>query len=100
MKKRSEEAWRTLFVEHEGSGLSVRAFCRGRGLCPKYFSVQRRQLSAPSFAKGPTAFVPVRVEGASHAPVLELYCDTGVRLRLPVSVSPEWLSALLRLLKT
>lgn len=65
MKKRSETQWRTLFVEHEGSGLSVRAFCRGRDLCPKYFSVQQRRLSAPPLAKGPAVFVPMKVQEAS-----------------------------------
>lgn len=98
MKKRSEEAWWTLFVEHERSGLSVRAFCRGRGLCAKYFSLQRRRLSAPPLAKGPAVFVPMKVQEASHAPLIELSWDKGVRLRLPVGVSPEWVSTVLRLL--
>jgi len=45
MVKRSEADWRALFEEHESSGLSAAEYCRRRSLCPKHFSIRKRQLS-------------------------------------------------------
>jgi len=44
MNKRSPTEWHTLFEEHIASGLSTAAFCQKQGLCPKYFSLRRKQL--------------------------------------------------------
>lgn len=44
MIKRTAAEWQTLFNEHTQSGKSAAAFCRERGLCPRYFSKRRKQL--------------------------------------------------------
>ena len=44
MNKRSSTEWQILFEKHAASGLSAAAFCREQGLCPKYFSLRRKQL--------------------------------------------------------
>ncbi len=53
MQTRTLEEWQALFAEHAASGLSARQFCVQRQLCPKYFSLRRRQLSDMA----PAAFV-------------------------------------------
>jgi hypothetical protein len=44
MKKRTREQWQELLVQQEASGLSAAAFCQQHDLCPKYFSLRRKQL--------------------------------------------------------
>jgi len=44
MIKRSEAQWFELFEKHERSGLSAAQFCRDENLCPKYFSLRKKQL--------------------------------------------------------
>ena len=44
MTKRTPEQWRDLFAAHQTSGLSQAQFCKQHQLCPKYFSLRRRQL--------------------------------------------------------
>ena len=50
MAKRSKSEWRTLFEEHDASGLSAAEFCRQHGVDAKYFSLRKRQLTADSRA--------------------------------------------------
>ena len=50
MKRRSQAQWRALFQAQQISGRSAAAFCREQRICPKYFSLRRRQLlDAASF---------------------------------------------------
>lgn len=99
MNKRSESQWRGLFEAHEASGQSAAAFCRERGLCPKYFSLRRRQLQGEGVkAKAPNsqgAFVPVRLSASA---ALTLQVGDAV-LRLPATVSPAWVAQLLGALR-
>ena len=44
MVKRSDSEWQALFNEHESSGLTAAAFCRGKSICAKHFSLRKRQL--------------------------------------------------------
>ena len=44
MVRRNVEEWRELFEAHAQSGLTERKFCEERGLCPKYFSLRKKQL--------------------------------------------------------
>ena len=46
MNKRTPEQWHTLFAAQKASGLSQAQFCKQHKLCPKYFSLRRRQLSS------------------------------------------------------
>ena len=93
MKKRTVEEWRSLFAEHLASGLSARQFCVQHSVCPKYFSLRQRQLSAAK----PTAFVQLRRQDYAaaldtSALVLIRHGRSTLELR---GVSPEWLSQLL-----
>ena len=45
MIKRTPEQWHALFAAHEASGLSQAQFCKEHQLCPKHFSLRRRQLT-------------------------------------------------------
>lgn len=98
MKRRTPEQWRALFIEHEQSGLSAAAFCRERGLEPKYFSLRRKQLGARKGVEGASVFAPVSVTAPSAA-MIEIQLNGEVHLRVPTTVSPRWLSELLHQLK-
>ena len=56
MIKRSHSQWRALFAEQESSGLSAAEFCRRQSLCPKHFSLRKKQLNW----QGSSAFVQVK----------------------------------------
>ena len=93
MKKLTSEEWQALFAEQLASGLSARQFCIQRDVCPRYFSLRWRQLSAPS----PTAFVPLhrQAPGAiaeTSTTVLLHHGRSTLELR---AVSPQWVSQLL-----
>lgn len=45
MKKYTEEQWQELFARHDTSGVSAAEYCQQNDLCPKYFSVRRKQLA-------------------------------------------------------
>ena len=44
MIRRTQSQWRALFEAQTSSGLSAAVFCRQQSLCPKYFSIRKRQL--------------------------------------------------------
>lgn len=95
MVRRSQTQWRELFREQESSDLNAAAFCRSRGVCPKYFSLRRRQLSsgtvsADTMAKA-SAFVPVAVQRPVDAMTVEIRLGATLSLRVPLAVSPRWL---------
>jgi len=46
MIKRSEQEWQDLFKQQVASGLSAAQFCNIHKLCPKYFSLRKKQLGA------------------------------------------------------
>ena len=95
MIRRSPTQWHELFREQEASGLNAAAFCRARGVCPKYFSLRRRQLSSGAVSDDITAtmpvFAPVTVRRSAEAPALEVRWGTTLSLRVPITVSPRWL---------
>ncbi|MBI2400885.1 MAG: hypothetical protein HYV23_07525 [Deltaproteobacteria bacterium] len=47
MVRRSREEWRALFEEHGRSGMTEKAFCEMRELCPKHFNLRKKQLGWP-----------------------------------------------------
>jgi hypothetical protein len=101
MRKRSEEQWRALFLQQEASGLSAAEFCNQHDLCPKYFSLRRKQLTTkPDDVK--TGFVRVRVKpdtqrevSGSIASSLVIHIPAG-KLMFSVLPPPDWLAQLLR----
>ena len=101
MAKRTEQQWRELLQQHDDSGLTAAEFCRNNKLCPKYFSLRRKQLScdktdlavsAPQFiaAKLPT-------KKATDKNLITLKYQS-CQLQMPVSVSEQWLAGLLKTL--
>jgi hypothetical protein len=94
MVRRSPAQWRALFREQETSGQNAATFCRAHGLCPKYFSLRRRQLSADlgsgTLPATSSSFVPVTVRKSADACV-EIRLGTTLSLHVPVTVSPRWL---------
>lgn len=95
MIKRSEEQWRALFAEQVESGLSASTFCKERKLCPKYFSLRRKQLS-----EGKAKRVKTRPAFIQAKPKL-LPPQSAVRLRYRNielafdSASPDLLASLM-----
>ncbi len=45
MKRRTKEQWQELFAQHDTSDVLAAEFCQQNDLCPKYFSVRRKQLA-------------------------------------------------------
>jgi len=60
MIKRSEAQWQALFQQHKVSGLSAAEFCRQQSLCPKHFSLRKKQLGVKP------AFVQVKPSNATN----------------------------------
>ena len=54
MKRRNKEEWQELILRQTESGLSAQQFCRDNNVCPKYFSIRKKQLGLRQ-----SAFVPV-----------------------------------------
>jgi hypothetical protein len=80
--------WRQAVADHSASGLSVREFCRSRGLHEKRFFTWRRSLGL-SPADPPvaaTGFIPVRVVPDTTA---EMSLPGGITLRVPVAADPS-----------
>jgi hypothetical protein len=61
MKRRSIEQWRELFAQQDTSGVSAAEFCKQNDLCPKYFSLRRKQL-AKTAGKVETGFARVNIK--------------------------------------
>ena len=100
MKKRSHEEWHTLFQAQQASGQNMVVFCQAHGICPKYFSLRRRQLLGGVVpATAVSAFVPVAVQRPAETMALEVRLDDSLQLRIPPSVSPQWLAELLHALR-
>lgn len=76
MVKRTEEQWHALFAEQAASNLSAAAFCKARKLCPKYFSLRRKQLLGET---KPIKKVPLFIQAK---PACEP--DAGKRRRHPL----------------
>lgn len=86
MTRKTQADWLTLIQEHQTSGLSQSAFCRGKGLAPKYFSKRKADLQ-----KTTTPFVAIRREVPVRIQVW--HKDTKVSVS---DCSPLWLGQLLR----
>jgi len=99
MIKRSTAEWHTLFNEHKQSAQSAAAFCRERGLCPRYFSKRRKQLTKGAPTATPHAFVPVTVTKPIEPVRIELQLGEAPVLTLPASISPTWLADLIQHLR-
>lgn len=78
MVHRSAKEWRALFGAQARSGLTAAAFCREQGLCPKYFSLRKKELGSGAVVAEVSPFVRVKPVVAAASEALE----SRVRLRL------------------
>ena len=89
--------WRTIFAEHQHSGLTITAFCRSRKIVKSSFHRWRNTLEQLDTARAkPTpspAFVPVRVV-AEATTVVEVILPPGIRLRVPLGADASQVSRL------
>lgn len=104
MKKRSQEEWRELFARQETSGLSAAEFCKKNDLCPKHFSVRRKQLEWKA-GEIETGFVRAQVKNdmkemdvsGRAVTSLIIHCHAG-QLVFGALPQPHWLAQLLKAL--
>lgn len=101
MKRRTKEQWQELFAQHDTSGVSAAEFCQHNDLCPKYFSLRRKQLAAP-IDEVENGFVQVKVKpetkpviSGSQSAALIIHSSAG-QLVFGELPQPGWLSQLIR----
>jgi len=96
MIKRSRAEWQALFAKHDASELSSAEFCREHSLCPKYFSLRKRQLGW----SGDRAFV--KAVASKSQPVSNSFSESDVvslrvvELTVPIGALSSVFSSLLR----
>jgi transposase-like protein len=95
-----EQFWREAVAAWRKSGLSVRAFCSGRGLSEASFygwrrTLQERDRRRPATQPGPT-FVPLRVVPGV---VLEVELPGGLVVRVPAGAEAAAVAALVAALR-
>jgi transposase-like protein len=104
---RKEQFWRDVLRRCKESGLSIRAYCRQRGLAEPSFYFWRRVLAerdgpAAPIANSPAVtFVPltVRPEPVAVEATVEVVLANGRRLRVPVGVAADF-QTLIRLARS
>lgn len=103
MKRRTRTQWLALFAQHDSSGLSATEFCKGNDLCPKYFSLRRKQLAAP-IDEVENGFVQVKVKpetkpviSGPQSAALIIHSSAG-QLVFGELPQPGWLAQLLKVL--
>ena len=94
--------WRTIIAEQERSGLSIKDFCKARGLASSTFASWSRQLREPTVISKPEkAFAkvvdPEDVGVASRVP-LKIEFKNGTCIHLAVTPEAEWLAEILKLI--
>ena len=92
------EQWRERIVEQAGSGLSIKQYCRDRGLAEHSFYGWRKRLRETE----PVRFALVDHTGAPDGPEwnLELTLLSGERLRIGAGVDGLTLRTVLEALRT
>ena len=99
MKRRSKEDWQELILRQAERGLSAQQFCRDNDVCPKYFSIRKKQLGLRK-----SAFVPVlqskRTNPEIPAPILKstslILRHGGCCLHFEEMPDSTWLAQLVR----
>ncbi len=102
MIKRSEAEWFELFEKHERSELNAARFCRDENLCPKYFSLRKKQLGWKSMRQSKALamgtandFIKVSVGKAQSQLSLEI---GALKLSWHELPSASWLTKLIKAL--
>jgi len=92
------DQWRERIAAHERSGMSVRRFCKERGIAEHLFFYWRKRLRSQ---QQPVRFALVDRAGVQPAPAveLELVLATGERLRIGTGVDATTLRTVLEALR-
>ena len=94
MNKRTPEQWQTLFAAQKASGLSQAQFCKREGLCPKYFSLRRRQLAQETIStKVSSPLITVQPPVSSRGSVSLHYKGIDIRFADP---NPSLIAAVVK----
>lgn len=94
MIRRTSAEWKTLIQEQQISGLNQAQFCQERNICPRYFSVRKKQLMARD--KATPGFIKIeRVAAQTPTPAMTLRCG-AVELVFHQPVNPDYMLALIR----
>lgn len=100
-----EQFWRMVFETHQGSGLTIKQFCKNEGISEAAFYAWRKKLTADHASASPTkppsasgAFVEVALRDAPGA-ALELVLSSGHRLRISPNIDAALLERVLATLK-
>jgi hypothetical protein len=94
MARLTQVQWRELIAEQAKSHLTATAFCKARGINPKYFSLRKGQLTkaAPS-----STFVRVQTPPpATH--IIEIATGAAT-LRIPSGVPTQWLADMIKAIR-
>lgn len=91
------DQWRERIAEHARSGLSIKQFCKDRGIAEHGFYAWRKRLREAE----PVRFALVDRTGGAHAPEwnLELLLVSGERLRIGAGVDAATLRTVLETLR-
>lgn len=93
MARLTQAQWRALIDEQAASGQTAMAFCTERGIDNKYFSTRKKQLATQSAESRFVAITTKPFESQS----IQL-CMGAAQLRIPASVSPQWLADVIKAL--
>jgi transposase len=93
----ARDQWRERIAEHARSGLSIKQFCKDRGVAEHAFYAWRKRLRET----GAVRFALVDRTGAAQAPEsnLELLLVSGERLRIGAGVDAATLRTVLEALR-
>jgi hypothetical protein len=95
MKKRTRPEWLALFESHKQSGLSAAAFCQQNDVCPRYFSLRKKQL-----LENPSPLIkiqkPVTIRPAELTTIRLQIGDIQIHLQ---AASPDYVASLLQKLR-
>lgn len=97
-----ERYWRKVIGDQVGSGLSISAFCRERGVSPASFFSWRRKLAAGGREEATGKFVPIELvppESPPGRPGFELTLPNGLRVHVPPQFDADALRVLLDVLE-
>ena len=98
MNIRTEKQWRALFQQQRSSGLSANQFCRQHKICPKHFSLRKKQLGPHDVRP----FVALQIKSPSpvtpqQLPALSL-THSSCSLQFESLPPTEWLVTFLKAL--
>lgn len=97
-----ERYWREVIGDQAGSGLSISAFCRERGVSPASFFSWRRKLAAGGREEVIGKFVPIELvppAAPAERPGFEVALPSGLRVHVPPRFDADALRELLDVLE-